>query len=296
MKLDALNWPRHRPAVVLDTDTYNEIDDQFALVYCLLASDRFDLKAVNAAPFHNKRSSGPEDGMAKSMEEIQRVLQSMNRQEVPVLTGSTRWLQDSGEPEDSAAAANLIRLARECEERLYVITIGAPTNVANALLLAPDIRDKVVVLWLGGHPGNWYHTGEFNMMQDPASSRVMLEEGTNLVRFPCANVAAHLTISLPEMEQYVKGRGAIGNYLCEIFAAFEHTDLTQPYTSKVIWDIAPVAWLIEESLVSTCVIPCPLLTTELTWSHDPRRHLTREAYQLNRDGIFRDLFERLPVS
>lgn len=295
MNLDALLWPDYRPQVILDTDTYNEIDDQFALVYCLLASDRFDLEAVHAAPFHNKRSSGPGDGMQKSVGEIHRVLASMDRQEVPVKAGSTRWLEGADAPEESEATADLIRLARATDKRIYVIAIGAPTNVANALLLAPDIRDKVVVLWLGGHPTNWFDTAEFNMMQDPAASKVLLEEQTNLIRFPCANVAAHLTISNPEMEAYVRGRGAVGNYLCEIFRGFEHVDLTRPYASKVIWDIAPVAWLIQESLIDTCVIPAPLLTSELTWSIDPRRHLTREAYNVQRDAIFEDFFERLPA-
>ena len=41
---------------VLDTDTYNEIDDQFALVQALLSPDRITLEAVYAAPFHNSQS------------------------------------------------------------------------------------------------------------------------------------------------------------------------------------------------------------------------------------------------
>ena len=48
---------------VLDTDTYNEIDDQFALVQAMLSPERIGLEAIYAAPFHNKRSSGPGDGM-----------------------------------------------------------------------------------------------------------------------------------------------------------------------------------------------------------------------------------------
>ena len=57
--------------MVLDTDTYNEIDDQFALVYALL-SEKLTMEAVYAAPFFNSRSSGPEDGMLRSYEEIGR--------------------------------------------------------------------------------------------------------------------------------------------------------------------------------------------------------------------------------
>ncbi len=51
--------------VVLDTDTYNEVDDQFALIYAVL-SNEINLIAIYATPFHNERSSGPEDGMLKS--------------------------------------------------------------------------------------------------------------------------------------------------------------------------------------------------------------------------------------
>ena len=59
-----------RVDAVLDTDAYNEIDDQFALSYMLAYPERINLLAVTAAPFFNERSSSPEDGMLKSYEEI----------------------------------------------------------------------------------------------------------------------------------------------------------------------------------------------------------------------------------
>ena len=55
--------------MVLDTDTYNEIDDQFALVYALLCPEKLNVEAVYAALFTNDRSTGPGDGMEKSYEE-----------------------------------------------------------------------------------------------------------------------------------------------------------------------------------------------------------------------------------
>ena len=45
----------------LDTDTYNEIDDQFALVQMVLSPQRIRLEAIYAAPFLNERSSSPGD-------------------------------------------------------------------------------------------------------------------------------------------------------------------------------------------------------------------------------------------
>ena len=59
-----------RLRVVLDTDTYNEIDDQYALAYSLLSPERISLEAIYAAPFVNNRSASAAQGMEKSYEEI----------------------------------------------------------------------------------------------------------------------------------------------------------------------------------------------------------------------------------
>ena len=74
-RLKRLAPPEKRPVdMVLDTDTYNEVDDQFALSYSLLSPDLVNLQAVYAAPFLNSRSTSPEDGMVKSYGEIVRLL------------------------------------------------------------------------------------------------------------------------------------------------------------------------------------------------------------------------------
>ena len=64
--LSALEWPSGRVDAVLDTDAYNEIDDQFAIAYLLRSRDKINVKAVYAAPFFNDKSQSPEDGMLKS--------------------------------------------------------------------------------------------------------------------------------------------------------------------------------------------------------------------------------------
>ncbi|MEM8663382.1 MAG: nucleoside hydrolase, partial [Pseudomonadota bacterium] len=60
--------------VVLDTDTYNEIDDQFAVVQMMLSRDRLNVEAIYAAPFLNERAETPGRGMELSYEEIFRIL------------------------------------------------------------------------------------------------------------------------------------------------------------------------------------------------------------------------------
>jgi inosine-uridine nucleoside N-ribohydrolase len=292
--LERLQWPSKPVEVCLDTDTYNEIDDQFALVYSLLAKERIDLKAVYAAPFHNKRSSGPGDGMEKSHEEILRVLDLMDADPSLAYKGSDRWLPDSDTPVMSPAVEHLIETARAPRERpLYVAAVGAITNIASAILAAPDIREKIVVLWLGGHPLNWPHAREFNLSGDLTASRLLFDCGAPLILFPCAHVAEAIRTSLPEVERYALGRGKIGTYLYEIFRDFEHEDLTKVGSSKVIWDLAAPGWLVNGSWFRTEIVPSPILTRETTWSRDASRHFIREAVHINRDGLFGDLFRRL---
>ena len=50
--LERLAPPTGPVSMVLDTDTYNEIDDQFAVVYGML-SPYLNIEAIYAAPFFN---------------------------------------------------------------------------------------------------------------------------------------------------------------------------------------------------------------------------------------------------
>lgn len=278
--------------VVLDTDTYNEIDDQFALVYALLSPDRIALEAVHAAPFHNGRSTGPGDGMEKSYDEIHRVLDRMNWTDpLPVLRGSTTFLPGPDEPVRSEAVDDLIQRAMQDREGpLYVVAIGAITNVASAILIEPKIVERIVVVWLGGQPLSWPTAREFNLAQDVHASRVIFDSGVPLVFVPCKNVAEHVRLSLPELRELVGGSGAIGEYLYEIVAGYT----SEPRGwSKVIWDVTPIAALIDEKWVPSVVTHSPVLTDQVTWSRDPSRHLIRVATTANRDAIFRDFADKL---
>ena len=65
-RLARLHLPDRPVRVVIDTDTYNEVDDQFAIAYALLSPERVRVEAIYAAPFFNKRSTGPGHGMELS--------------------------------------------------------------------------------------------------------------------------------------------------------------------------------------------------------------------------------------
>jgi inosine-uridine nucleoside N-ribohydrolase len=277
--------------MVLDTDTYNEIDDQFALVHTLLSPDRVRLEAIYAAPFHNRGSDGPADGMRKSYEEIHRVLEVAGHTGTPVLEGATEWLTRKETPGRVPAADDLIERALfPSTQPLYVVAIAAPTNISTALLLAPEIIDRIVVVWLGGNSLDWPTAREFNLQQDRRASELLFDSGVALVHVPCLNVADRLITTRAEIERYVRSSGKVGDFLANRYAEYVETG---PGVSKVIWDMAAVAWLLDASWTTTVLTPSPVLTSDLTWSRDPRRHLIGEVTEVRRDLIFGDLFKRL---
>lgn len=291
-RLQRLQPPTGKVRMVLDTDTYNEVDDQFALVYALKSPQRLDVEAIYAAPFFNARSSGPEDGMEKSYQEILRLL---DRLDVPaqnyVYRGSTAYLPGPQEPVISDAANDLVERAMAGgDDPLYVVAIGAITNVASAILLEPGIIERIVVVWLGGQPLHWPTASEFNLKQDLHASRLLFDCGVPFVVIPCAGVSSHLLTTVPELARYVQGKGAIGDYLMETFKGYRADHFAW---AKEIWDISAIAYLLNDDWVPTDLVPSPILTDQLTWSVDRSRHRIRMARFVKRNPVFRDLFSKL---
>ncbi len=295
-RLRMLETPQSLVDLVIDTDAYNEIDDQFAISYALCASDRVRLLALCAAPFKNERSTGPADGMEKSYQEILRLLK-LAEKNVPVYRGSTAYLSDEKTPVVSDAAEALVRLAMEhtTEEPLYVAAIGAITNVASALLLKPEIADRMVVVWLGGNAIDWPDNLEFNVLQDVASARVVFGSGVPLVILPCQGVVTHFTTTGPELEYWLKGRNPLCDYLVQQTVDEVNTYAKGKVWSRVIWDVTTIGWLLNRdgSFMQDKLIPTPIPQYDHHYSQDSRRPLCRYVYMVRRDALFADLFGRL---
>jgi len=291
LRRSRLESPEGKLRVLLDTDTYNEADDQFAVVHALLAPERITLEAICAAPFHNDRSNGPGDGMEKSYDEIIRLLERLAvKDRDRVFKGSDRYLPSRAEPVRSDAAQRIVDLSKEGTAPLYVTAIGAITNVASAILMDPSIVERIVVVWLGGQPTHWPSAREFNLRQDVPAAQVIFDSGVPFVQIPCAGVASHLLTTIPELEMYVKPHGDIGGFLFDTYETYRKNQFAR---SKEIWDIAATGWLIDSSWVPSTVGPSPILTDQVTWSVDQSRHAIRIAHSVKRDSIFGDLFTRL---
>lgn len=295
-RMKNLSIPQRRVDVVLDTDAYNEIDDQFAISYLLKSKEKLNTKAIYAAPFLNTRVSSPAEGMEKSYDEIFYLLSLLN-EKVDVFKGSEKYLEDETKPVISPAAQDLAERCKNYSPQnpLYVVAIGAITNVASAILLNPEVAENTVVVWLGGHAQHYHHTKEFNMLQDVAAARVVTQSGVPFVQLPCMGVVSAFTVSKPELEFWLKGKNDLADYLAQNTINEAESYAKGKAWTRRIWDVTAVAWLLNDSdkFMDSRIIPTPVLTYDNFYAKDDNGYPMRYVYNIKRDALMTDLFQKL---
>ena len=289
-----LEPPSGACSVIIDTDTWNEIDDQFAIIHALL-SPQMRIETIQAAGFHAavRNTQSFEHGMELSYEEIMRVLAlSPVGYDGPVLRGSRETLTaNGGAPVPSEAADNIVsRAMRERDDTLYVLALGALTNVASAILQEPQIRERICVVALGGWPQHASDFRDFNFIQDIRAAQTVFDSGVALVQVTGFGVSELLSTTRWEMERHLAGRGEIGDYLLKLYDDFVPD---YPGRGKPIWDLAPGAWLMNAGWFKTHVDAAPILTDDLRYTRVATRHPMRVVDWLDRSAIFGDFFEKL---
>lgn len=294
-KLRNLQMPTGPVDVILDTDAYNEVDDQYAIAYLLACGEKLRLQAFYAAPFYKKHLDSVEQGMEESYREICDLLK-LARREAPVYKGSRQFLTDEKTPVISEAAQDLAKRvqAYSPERPLYVIAIGAITNIASAILLEPKVAENTVVIWLGGHAHHYHDTQEFNLRQDIPAARIVMGSGVPLVQLPCNGVVSSFRISRPELEHWFLGKSALMDYLADYtIRTAEGYAAGKPWT-RVIWDVTAVAWLMNGE---ECFMNCRTEKVRLP-SYDGKYEAPIDlpmtyVYHIKRDALMGDLIRRI---
>ena len=135
--------------VIIDTDAACEADDPFAIAQALM-SPKLIVRGILAEPFREP------DSTKRSYDEIKTVLDAMDV-DVPVFMGQKGPLEtdDAVSPAaqfiiDEAKAGTGVD-AGSAAGPLYILCQGAITNVAMALRACPEIKDKIIIVWIGTH-------------------------------------------------------------------------------------------------------------------------------------------------
>ena len=273
--------------IILDTDTYNEIDDQFALAYAML-SKKVNLLSVNAAPFKNSRSESAADGMEKSYNEIFNIMELTDAEmakQVPVyrMTSKTDIVE-------SDACDNIINTVMSRETPVVIVAVGAISNVASALAKEPEIAKRSAVIWLGGHALERPDTKEFNLRQDIPGAQVLFDSKIPFLQIPCDGVCSSFITTPAELDYYLKGKNDLCNYLCSITGDYINWGYGR---SKVVWDVTAVGCITLPSSMEIVEIPTPYVTSDCRYSFDSARHHYLYVRKIRRDPLYADLFKTL---
>lgn len=293
--LKNLSVPCGMVDVVIDSDAANELDDQFAISYLLRSTEKLNTVALYAAPYGWER--GAKEAMERSYQEIHTLLNLTNMKK-PVFYGSHKYLDDETTPVVSDAALDLATRANTYspENPLYVIAIGAITNVASAILLNKAVAENTVVVWLGGNAHHYHDAAEYNLCQDIAAVRVVMNSGVPFVQLPCAGVVSAFTVSNTDFEYWFKGKNPLADYLYKKAISIGVRDTCFKAWSRGICDVAAVGWLLNDDnrLMLSRIISRRLPDYEKQYLPETKTApLMCYVYHINRDALFNDLIEKL---
>ncbi|MHB8647302.1 MAG: nucleoside hydrolase [Thermomicrobiales bacterium] len=255
--------------VILDCDTANEIDDQFAIAYAL-GSPSLDVRGVISVQNTLIHGAG---SVERYQEEAERVVRLCGKADsVPCLRGAVRPMETRDIPVPSEGLDFLLAEARRGP--LTIIATGPITDIASLLLVAPAVRENVRVVWLGGFADVATYTrwrlGELNGRADIAAWRVLFAQPVALLQLPGWPGVAKLVV---EYDIYIKELRAlnrpIATYLAEICDAWrtEREALGYgPQRRKILWDVATVAAVIAPAAVT--ITPTATPTLDVAGAHD----------------------------
>lgn len=276
--------------VILDTDTYNECDDQFALAYMIKSQDIFNIEAITVAPYsHKERNETVISGREKSYNEILKICNWLNFDTTnKVFKGAEDYICN-GYDETNDAVNKIIEVALK-NNKTYILAIGAITNVALAIKKEPKIIDKIEVIWLGGHSLLQNNNLEFNFRQDVSAVRIVFESKVKLTIIPCKNVASNLRTSVYELNHYLKDKSELCNYLIDRFYNDGYHGIQE---RRVIWDISVIAYMINKEWFTSEDISCPDIKEDTSYELTTNNHKITMINYIDVNKVYIDLFKKL---
>lgn len=252
--------------VILSTDVGNEIDDQWAITY-MLTNPVFDVQGIVSA----LAPSLPDPSAHATYEVLADLVEHRLRMQThpPLFEGSSVPLLDPRTPHPNAGVDFIIQTSRRFSKtnRLTVLTIGAATDVASAILVDPTVVDRISVVAMGFR--NLTDAGkEYNVENDPHAWQVILDSDVP-VTIGSGDVCQHdLALSFQNAKKLISTHGPVGAWLWAEYQDWyfrfvkplRQNDFSKPW---VIWDIITLAY--ERGMTTSKSISRPRLANDLSF-------------------------------
>jgi pyrimidine-specific ribonucleoside hydrolase len=185
--------PAQRPRRIwIDTDLAcgagktSDVDDCWALALAL-RSPEIEVRGISTV-FGNRLADDTRGNGKRA--DIAREILALTDRAAPVFAGSER-AADTYTRSTPASAAMAAALGRE---PLTIVALGPSANVAALLAQHPELAPNIerIVMIAGKSPGQlfhpgkhwWFHFGDFNVAQDVAAVRTVLQAGVPITLVP----------------------------------------------------------------------------------------------------------------
>ena len=244
--------------VIIDCDP--GVDDSFALLLCI----RFlDVKGIVAV--------GGNAGLDNTQRNARYITELTKRTDIPVYAGYALPMLNKVERATSIhgkgglGSLEIEEPKKQLEKQhgvdylidtfmnhddISLITLGPLTNVAQAILKEPKIKDRIPeILIMGGSAmvGNATPTAEFNIYADPEAAKIVFESG-----IPIKMVGLNTTRQNPLGQEHADKMKEIGGPVAEFcseilgFYAGVLGTATMP-------DAVTVGWWIDDSIITKSI-------------------------------------------
>jgi purine nucleosidase len=206
--------------VIIDTDSGNDMDDLFAVVRALTDPD---CKIIGLISSHwNFHEQAPDSSVLISQEVNEKILTLLNLTNIAHPTGAGEMLRFDGDPipQPSDGAKFIIDNAYGLPsgEKLKVITLGAATNLASAILMDSSIIPKLDCYILGlkyDYIRKTWNKNEFNTRCDLDAMDIILNTKNLELTVMTSTISKDLIFHQEETFDRLRNKGNIWNWLLE---------------------------------------------------------------------------------
>jgi len=280
--------------VILSTDVGNEIDDQWTVVYSLI-EPRLDVLGITSV--HAPTISPPAGDTSYQilLDVVENRLGMVSHP--PLYPGADLPLEDRETPRENEAVEFIIETSKQfsAEDRLTLLTVGAVTDAASAILKDPTIVERIQIVDMGFR--SWPEGGkEFNIANDVKAMQVILESEVPLIVGSAEVCRESLSLTLRQAREMVKEQGPVGNWLWREFQAYYYRfvkprrvdDFSKPW---VIWDNITLAYVL--GMTEAEVYSRPALGDDMTFEHSETNEDITWITDVDEDRLWGRFLERL---
>ncbi|MBE6569539.1 MAG: hypothetical protein E7658_04900 [Ruminococcaceae bacterium] len=256
--------------VIYDADSGCDIDDEYAIGHAY-SSPKLELLAVNSTQYVTDGLTR-EQTLDASYQENAKLLKALHC-DVPHFRGAPDAISEQPDfgPVDCPAVQNIIKTAMASDEIIYILSTGALTHAASAILMEPAIKDKICVVWVGGVGKESGVTDEFNLTNDYRAGQIILNSGVPFVY--CVSFTKNGTKKLRADITHLNsltGTSDAAVFFKEYLP--KRFDILDENWYSILWDVAATCVLTVPEAFKLSLITAPVFTDDMKYAWDSTRH------------------------